>query len=464
MIIATNENQLEDRQMFFRSLASFFLLSICFTSSAMAQSTPRIVSEPCKSAQSVSTVELDRKMMSLRSTLDDLERTRAKLSSAAKAQREELDKKIRTNQEALIELTFMLECYRRDLQDDPVLITDTEKPAPPTRGTGSGGQPRSTWTAITTYYATNREWTGKGDYGSNRAQRLEYGRAEISIPTSRQPGELPLPTLWKLELKPDPNKHFILRNVEPLKGNAVRAALSSALRSVDTKSVLLFVHGYNTTFADVALRTAQLAHDLSFRGLPLFFSWPSAGSARSYFRDEEMAQLSEPAFSQLLDDIAALGATDVYVIAHSLGNRIVTNALKERTRRPTPKISELLLAAPDVNEQIFREQIVPALAAMKNTRRTIYASSTDVALKAAKIGHGFRRVGDAAGSVLTFAGYDTVDVTQAAPIVRSYGHSYVMDSPRVLDDIADTLIRRKPVTERGLVRMQIPPDTFWSLR
>jgi len=434
----------------------------------MTQVTPRIVSDPCRNEQNVSVRELDRKMILLRTTLDDLEKPRAKLAPDANAQRQELEKKIRANQEALIDLTFALECHRRDLQDDPVLIQDAESRAggapPPRSPTTDRGQRVGTWAAITTYYATNREWIGKGDYGSNRVQRLEYGRAEVSIPTSRRPGELPVPTLWKLELKPDPNKHFILRNVEPLKDNAVRAQLRSALRSTETKSVLLFVHGFNTTFADVALRTAQLAHDLSFRGLPLFFSWPSAGSARSYFRDEEMAQLSVPQFNQLLDELAALGATDVYVIAHSLGNRIVTNALKERTRRPTPKISELLLAAPDVNEQIFREQIAPALAAMKNTRRTIYASSNDVALKAANIAHGFRRVGDAAGSVLTFAGYDTVDVTQAAPIVRSYGHSYVMDSPRVLDDIADTLIRRKPITERGLVRMQIPPDTFWSLR
>jgi esterase/lipase superfamily enzyme len=446
--------------MFFRRLfGSFVLLPICFMSPAVAQVTPRIVSEPCKNVQSVSVRELDQKMMSLRATLDNLKRTRASLSADAKTQRQELDKKIRTNQEALIELTFARECYRRDLQDDPVLITDAE---PPTRSTGSGGRRGGTWAAITTYYATNREWTGKGDYGSNRAQRLEYGRAEISIPTSRQAGELPLPTLWKLELKPDPSKHFILRNVEPLKGNAVRAQLSSALGSTDTKSVLLFVHGYNTTFTDVALRTAQLAHDLSFRGLPLFFTWPSAGNTRSYFRDEEMAQLSEPAFNQVLDDIAALGATDVYLIAHSLGNRLVTNVLKQRTKRANPKISELLLAAPDVNEEIFREQIVPALATMQNMRRTIYASSNDVALKAAKFAHEFRRVGDATGGVLTFAGYDTVDMTLAAPIIRSYGHSYVMDSPRVLNDISDTFIRRKPITERGLV--QNPPNAFWSLR
>ena len=448
--------------MLFRWLFGSFLLLPIFTNPAVAQNTPRIASEPCKNELSVSVLELDRKMMSLRATLDNLEKTRAKLSPDAKAQRQELDKKIRANQEGLIELTFALECHRRDLQDDPVLITDAESGAPPTRGPGRGGQRGATWAAITTFYATNREWTGKEGYGSNRTQRLEYGRTEVSIPTSRRPGELPLPTLWKLELKPDPSKHFILRKIEPLKGDAARAQLSSALASTETRSVLLFVHGFNTTFTDVALRTAQLAHDLSFRGLPLFFSWPSAGSARSYFRDEEMAQLSQPAFNQMLDDIAELGATDVYVIAHSLGNRLVMNVLKERAKRALPKISELLLAAPDINEQIFREQIVPALATMRSTHRTIYASSNDVALKAAKIAHEFRRVGDASGGVLTFAGYDTVDMTQAAPIVRSFGHSYVMDSPRVLNDIADTFILHKPVTERGLV--QIPPNTFWSLR
>src|SRR5215470_11167471 len=448
--------------MVFRWLVrSLVLLPLCFTSPGLAQVTPHIVSEPCKNEQSASVTDLERRMMSVRATLDDLEKARGKLSPHAKAQRQEIETKIRANQETLIELTFVLECYRRDLQDDPVLITDAQG-APPTRGPATGGRRPGTWAAINVYYATNREWTGKGDYSSNRSQRLEYGRAEVSIPTLRRSGELPLPSMWRLELKPDPNKHFILRNVEPLKGNAVRAELSSALGSTDTKSVLLFVHGYNTSFTDVALRTAQLAHDLSFRGLPIFFSWPSAGSARSYFRDEEMAQLSEPAFSQLLDELAALGATDVYLIAHSLGNRLVTNVVKQRVKRTMPPISELLLAAPDINEEIFREQIAPALATMQNTRRTIYASSNDVALKAAKIAHAFRRVGDASGGVLTFAGHDTVDMSQAAPIIRSYGHSYVMDSPRVLSDIGDTFIRRKAVTERGLV--QIPPNTFWSLR
>src|SRR5262245_66140955 len=81
----------------------------------------------------------------------------------------------------------------------------------------------------------------------------------------------------------------------------------------------------------------------------------------------------------MLDDVAALGPTEIYLIAHSMGNRIVTSVLKDRARQnqPIPKISELLLAAPDVNEQLFREQIVPALASAQLVHRTIYASSND---------------------------------------------------------------------------------------
>jgi esterase/lipase superfamily enzyme len=449
--------------------SSFLLVSVCLTSSAVAKNAPRITSEPCRKVQNVPVRDTDRKIMSLRTTLNSLTKKQAELPLNAKMQMQQLERRIRTNKEALMELTFARECYRQDLQDDPILIDNAKFGAPSPRGPASeprSGEMRSEgkWVVITTYYATNRERTGKSNYGSNRAPRLEYGRVDISIPTSRQPGELPLPTLWKLEVTPDPNKHFIVKNIQPLKDDAARAELRSALGSTETKSVLIFVHGFNTAFTDAALRAAQLARDLPFGGLTLFFSWPSFGNTRSYFRDEEMAQLSEPSFNQMLDDIAALGATEVYLIVHSMGSRVVTNALKARPNRAVPNISELLLAAPDINEQIFREQIVPALAAMGHTRRTIYASSNDVALKASNIAHDFRRVGDTTGGVLTFSGYDTIDATLAAPVVRSYGHSYVMDSPQVLKDIADTLLRRKPAAERGLDRQQAPPDTFWLLR
>ena len=326
------------------------------------------------------------------------------------------------------------------------------------------------WVTITTFYATNRTATGETDgvtsYGPDRTTGVNYGRAEVSIPTARRPGELPLPSLWSFEFTADPEKHFILKRVQPVASDTLRGEFGTALANASEKSVLLFVHGFNVTFADAALRTAQLAHDVAFPGPAMFFSWPSAGRTRAYFRDEEVAQLSEAAFNQTLDDLAAWGATNIYLIAHSMGTRIVTSVLRERARQniALPAISELLLAAPDINEEIFRERIAPGLASLQQTRRTIYASANDVALKASKTAHEFRRVGDTDGGVLTFSGFDTIDASAAAPLVRAFGHSYVMDSSRVLDDIADILIRRKPTAERGLDRRQVPPNAYWLLR
>jgi esterase/lipase superfamily enzyme len=442
------------------------LVASCFAAAfilgtAAAQETPKIVPEPCKSIQSTSAQELDRRIAALQVSVAKLRADR-QATGLTPVQSDELANKLRENQEDLIDLIFSRECLRQDRDDDQTVIQDAQARiglrAPPT------------WVAITTYYATNRTATGTSDgitaYGPDRAARLEYGRTQVSIPTARRPGELPLPSLWQLELSADPNKHFILKTVAPLSADAFRSELGSTLAGATDKSILLFVHGFNVTFSDAALRTAQLAHDLAFPGPAMFFSWPSAGRTRSYFRDEEVAQLSEPAFDQVLDDLARWGATNVYLIAHSMGTRIVTNALRERALRNAagPAISELLLAAPDINEEIFRERIVPGLTSLQQTRRTIYASANDVALKASKTAHEFRRVGDTEGGVLTFAGYDMIDASAAAPIVRAYGHSYVMDSSRVLDDIAEILIRRRPVAERGLDRRTVPPNTYWLMR
>jgi esterase/lipase superfamily enzyme len=438
-------------------LQLLLVCAVCSPREASAQTQRPIVPEPCKQVQHTSTGELDRRISIIQSRL----KNRSKPVQET-AQQKQVENQNLADQAKLIDLIFLRECFRRDLTDDPVLIQDSESAA--------GRRGPTPWVTITTYYATNRQSTGSIEgvtsYGGNRAAGVEYGKTEISIPTARQAGELPLPSLWRLELNPDPNKHFILKRVEPLSGDSARDQLKSALSVAGQKSVLIFVHGFNVTFVDAALRTAQLAHDLSFNGLPMFFSWPSAGSTSSYFHDEEMAQLSQNAFNQVLDDAAALGANEIYLIAHSMGSRIVANVLKDRAgqSQDVSKISELLLAAPDINQEIFREQIVPALASMQNMHRTIYASSSDIALKASKVAHEFHRLGETTGGISTFNGYDTIDATAAAPFIRAYGHSYITDSSKVLDDLADILIRHKPVSERGLDLKQIPPDVYWLLR
>src|SRR5262249_41924599 len=151
-------------------------------------------------------------------------------------------------------------------------------------------------------------------FGPSRSPELQYGKTVVSIPSARRPGDLNLPSWWKFELNADPNKHFILKSVTPLESADAQTQLASTISQSSKNSLLLFVHGYNVSFLDTALRTAQLAHDLLFPGTAIFFSWPSAATASGYSHDEEAVQLSENAFSQFLDDVGKLGASEVFLI------------------------------------------------------------------------------------------------------------------------------------------------------
>jgi esterase/lipase superfamily enzyme len=135
----------------------------------------------------------------------------------------------------------------------------------------------------------------------------------------------------------------------PLAASDAAQKIRTALESAKSKSLLLFVHGFNTTFADAALRTAQIAYDLRFPGIAMFYSWPSAGRSWGYLHDEESTQLAKSIFDRLLDDLSLMASNEIYLIAHSMGNRIVGNTMASRVEqgKPVSTIREILLGAPD---------------------------------------------------------------------------------------------------------------------
>jgi esterase/lipase superfamily enzyme len=323
---------------------------------------------------------------------------------------------------------------------------------------------------VTTYFATNRNPQQGSDpakaYGTMLGTELHYGRAVVTIPRAHTPGMIETPSLWKFERVADPDKHFVLKSVTPLATDAARREMAEKLSGLDTKSLLIFVHGFNTGFRDAALRTAQLAHDLKFPGMPFFFSWPSARLLRAYWQDEEAARFSESVFEHLLDELSALPATDIYIIAHSMGNRIVGHALETRVKlgKDTSRLRELLLAAPDINADLFNKIIAPKLAAMQGTRTTVYASSSDVALRISKVVHGFRRLGETTDGIFVFPGLETVDASDATSMARAYGHLYITDSPSVLKDIEPVIRKTSSAAKRGLSQIGTAPNEHWRLK
>jgi esterase/lipase superfamily enzyme len=130
-----------------------------------------------------------------------------------------------------------------------------------------------------------------------------------------------------------------------------------------------------------------------------------------------------------------------------MGSQIVLNAIaKAVTQGDKPSLSEIVLAAPDVNWRHF-ERLGPFLTKVSNGV-TLYASSQDVALSASAEWNG--KGGPRAGSIppagpMVLKGIDTIDVTSLGPdMLRlvinpleslSESHDLVLRARLLLNDI-----------------------------
>ena len=175
------------------------------------------------------------------------DRRDGKAGVEADARALELRKNLRAKQEELLEVLFRIECVR-----SAALAQE-----PPSRNPFESRAKKLGAIEVTTYYATNRKQTDSVEpaktYGAGFESTLQYGRAIVSIPATHVPGNLELPTLWKLQRDADASKHFVLQAVMPLNADAARKELSLKLQSMSSKALLVFVHGYNMGFAEAAL-------------------------------------------------------------------------------------------------------------------------------------------------------------------------------------------------------------------
>ena len=289
-----------------------------------------------------------------------------------------------------------------------------------TRGAPQDGS--ANFDLVDIYYATHRAPTGQVTptdfYGGERGDTLRFGVAEVSVPHDRERGEVPRPSIWTLEFRPDPDRHMILNSITPVSDrDAFFRRVSEVVSHTERKEVFVFMHGYNTSFEGAAIRTAQLAVDMNLDGAPILYSWPSRASLLGYAADTRTV-----ADQALLTDVADFltqvaertGATRVHLVAHSMGNRVLMRALDViATRRPgqPPMFNEVVLAAADVGVDEFETtwpRIVPT-----GGRFTLYASQRDRALQISQQVNDMRRVGDA--RVITVRdGLQTIDTTAAS--------------------------------------------------
>jgi esterase/lipase superfamily enzyme len=303
-------------------------------------------------------------------------------------------------------------------------------------------------------------------YSSDRSPQghIDRGICQVTIPKKHTVGEVESPSLTRLEIVEDASRHVVLQKTNRLADAAFYNLLRQRVEQSERRELFVFVHGFNVSFADAARRTAQIHHDLKFDGAPLFFSWPAHDKfIFTYPADETNVAWSVPHLKQfLLEIVKESQARSINLIAHSMGNRALAAALREielEMRDSARLFNQVILAAPDIDADDFRNNIAPAMQRTAQ-RLTLYASSRDDALLASQLVHRGPRAGDAGEGLVVIPGIDTIDVT--AIDSSPWGHSYYGSSDPVLHDLQTLLNRAVPPRDRSwLSPAQRDGLTYW---
>jgi len=324
---------------------------------------------------------------------------------------------------------------------------------------------------VRVFYATDRELTGSSEPGNYYSPKrsedgsLHFGSLDVSVPVDHHMAEIERPSIWHLEFREDPEKHLVLLKVLQEPETQFFQDVAAQVDSSPDRDAFVFVHGYANTFEEAAWRTAQLAYDLGFEGAPILYSWPSRGEVGAYPADEATIDWTTPHLKAFLEKIASVShARTVHLIAHSMGNRALTNALvsiaAERSSIP-PLFKQILLAAPDIDAGVFRQlaENFPRLA----DRITLYASSKDKALIASRKFHRSPRAGDSGKAITIVSKVDTIDAT--AVDTGLFGHSYYADNRSILSDIFSLIRTGDPPDKRfGMRAAHLNQMTYWQFR
>lgn len=337
---------------------------------------------------------------------------------------------------------------------------------------------KRTYDVVTVFYGTDRNYErhliAKNAFGRDRGP-LSFGSCEVSIPADHHIGELETKSRWSFfRDADDPTRYVVILGVHRMESDVFLQQIRSRIASSAAKKVLIFVHGYNVTFEDAARRTAQITADLDFKGVPIFFSWPSQGETAKYPTDETNIEWSEPDLRSFLKQtIAASGAEEVYLVAHSMGNRALTRALGNlaiEAPNLRASIKAIILAAPDIDADVFKRDIAPRFVPANVTDPaapivTLYVSKHDLALAASKKFHSYPRVGDCSDGIAFVPGVETVDASSVDTDIFSLGHSYFGYSRSVLSDIHALVVERLHAEKRfGLRTIDSPAGKYWAFK
>ncbi|WP_342210960.1 alpha/beta hydrolase [Mesorhizobium delmotii] len=279
-------------------------------------------------------------------------------------------------------------------------------------------------------------------YSGERGTAISLDSVTVTIPPdrNRKIGQIQ----WPSRVPPDPDREFAMIGVD--KVATERQVFDWFRKNRNAKrQVLIFVHGYNNTYADAVFRFAQIVHDSGTDAAPILFAWPSRARVFDYLYDKESANYSRRALEDLiLQASMSPDVDDVTILAHSMGTWLAAEALRGvamRKKSIPAKVRNVVLASPDIDIDVFRRQFVEM--GPNKPRFTIFTSTRDKALEVSRwLSGGISRVGGTDltpyKAVLGELGVAVID-TSAIASGDSLGHNAFAGSPEIIRLLAQRL-------------------------
>jgi esterase/lipase superfamily enzyme len=288
-------------------------------------------------------------------------------------------------------------------------------------------------------------------FNGDRASATDYAELTVSIPPNHRQGEIE----WATTPPGDPNTDFVVRDEKYLDGDkAFVQALNAQLaqRPPGSRKVFLFIHGFNTMFAEGLYRLAQLTHDAKAPGVPVLFTWASRGKPTAYVYDLNSATAARDGLEHTLRLLLASNAEEVNVLAHSMGNWVTVEAFRQikisGDLSHANKIGYVFLAAPDIDIDVFKSQ----MRRFGKPRKPFYIilSQDDRALFLSRsIAGGVTRVGDNPDvAELATLGATVIDLTDLKA-TDATNHDKFAQLAAVAPDLRAALARGVPADHKA---------------
>ncbi|KGB83764.1 hypothetical protein JT55_01095 [Rhodovulum sp. NI22] len=310
---------------------------------------------------------------------------------------------------------------------------------------------------VKVYYGSTRTSEKNRPEGIGRAIMPTYGEVSISVPPEHKVGRM------EVASKPDPEKHFALSSSQFFGDpKTFRSALSREFRKrpVGEREAVIFVHGFNTNFAEGVFRAAQLDHDFDIDAVSVTYTWPSRANPVAYAYDRDSALFARDGLEELITEVRRAGADNILLVGHSMGAQVTMETLRQMAIRSPAElhrtVDSVILLAPDIDVDLFRAQAA-RIGRLPEPFVVIVSERDRVLDLSARLTGERNRLGNVR-SIEKFADLNVtiVDVTGFSG-VRDLGHFTIGSSPALISILGkqkalETLIKGDTSGQTGLVQ------------